>query len=319
MPAGLPPVEVTALAETDPVGTAAEDAADDPAIWRNAADPANSRIVGTDKKAGLHVYDLAGKTLYSETSGFINNVDLTELPDGRVIVVASDRNDPANAMLRAWEMDKGSGRLTMLGTTPGGAGEGYGFCLRRDGDAVHAFSALKKGTVEEYRLTFPGGEIRSEHLRTRNIPTQIEGCVADPRDGTLYVGEENAGIWRFGAGATQGEMVASIDNQYLVADVEGLALVPEGATGGWLIASSQGDNAFAVFSLPGMEPVGRFHVAAGQFGSVEETDGVELVVGDFGPTFPEGLFVAQDGMNEPRAQNFKLVSWQAIKEVLGLR
>lgn len=31
-PVGLPPVEVVAVAETDPVGTAAEDAADDPAI-----------------------------------------------------------------------------------------------------------------------------------------------------------------------------------------------------------------------------------------------------------------------------------------------
>src|SRR5690554_2489592 len=129
-PVGLPPVEVVAVAETDPVGTAAEDAADDPAIWRNRADPAASRIVGTDKKAGLHVYDLSGRTLFSETSGLINNVDLAELPDGRVVVVASDRNDPANARLRSWEMDKSSGRLTLLGTTPGGAGEGYGFCLR---------------------------------------------------------------------------------------------------------------------------------------------------------------------------------------------
>lgn len=318
-PVGLPPAEVAAMAETEPVGTAAEDAADDPAIWRNAADPADSRIVGTDKKAGLHVYDLSGRTLFSETSGLINNVDLTELPDGRVIVVASDRNDPANAMLRAWEMDKASGKLTLLGTTPGGAGEGYGFCLRREGEAIHAFSALKEGIVEEYRLTFPAGEVRSEHLRTRKIPTQIEGCAADPRNGTLYVGEENAGIWRFGGDETQGEIVATIDNRYLVADVEGLALAPEGADGGWLIASSQGDNAFAVFRLPAMEPVGRFGVAAGEFGSVEETDGIELVAGDFGPMFPEGLFVAQDGKNEPRAQNFKLVSWRSIKEALGLR
>lgn len=319
VPVGLPPVPVVALEETDPVGTASEDAADDPAIWRNAADPAASRIVGTDKKAGLHVYDLSGRTLFSETSGRINNVDLAELPDGRVIVVASDRNDPANARLRSWEMDKSSGRLTLLGTTPGGAGEGYGFCLRRDGDAVHAFSALKDGTVEEYRLTFAGSEVRSEHLRTRKIPTQIEGCVVDPRDGALYVGEENAGIWRFGAEQTQGTIVASVDNRYLVADVEGLALVAEGADGGWLIASSQGDNAFAVFRLPDMVPLGRLHIAAGPFGSVEETDGIELVAGDFGPLFPEGLFVAQDGKNEPRAQNFKLVSWKDIRDALGLR
>ena len=317
-PLGLPPVSVTAVAETDPVGTAAADAADDPAIWRNPADPAASRIVGTDKKAGLHVYDLSGRTLFSETSGLINNVDLTELPDGRVIVVASDRNDPLNAMLRAWEMDKASGALRLLGTTTGGTGEGYGFCLRRAGDAVHAFSALKDGTVEEYRLTFPGGELRSEHLRTRRIPTQIEGCVADPRDGTLYVGEETGGLWRFAAEATRGALVFPIDNLYLVADLEGLALVPQGADGGWLVASSQGDNAFAVFRLPGLEPVGRFRVVAGQFGSVEETDGIELLAGDFGPQFREGLFVAQDGHNQPAAQNFKLVSWAAIRAALGI-
>lgn len=318
-PVGLPPVEVVAVAETDPVGTAAEDAADDPAIWRNRADPAASRIVGTDKKAGLHVYDLSGRTLFSETSGLINNVDLAELPDGRVVVVASDRNDPANARLRVWQMDPANGALTLLATTPGGEGEGYGFCLRRDGEALHAFSALKHGTVEEYRLTFPGGgELRSEHLRTRRIPTQIEGCVADPRDGTLYVGEEAGGLWRFGAEETRGELVVPIDNRYLVADLEGLALIPEGADGGWLVASSQGDNAFAVFRLPGLEPVGRFRVARGAFGSVEETDGIDLVAGDFGPRFPGGLFVAQDGDNASRAQNFKLVPWAAIKAALGI-
>lgn len=317
-PMGLPAVEVTAVAETDPVGSVNEDAADDPAIWRNAADPAASRIVGTDKKAGLHVYDLTGRTLFSDTSGLINNVDLTELPDGRVIVVASDRNDPVRAMLRAWEMDKRSGALTLLGITPGGTGEGYGFCLRRDGEAVHAYSALKEGTVEEYRLTFPPGRVLSEHLRTRTIPTQIEGCVADPRDGTLYVGEEDAGIWRFAANSSAGEIVARIDNRYLVADVEGLALVPEGANGGWLVASSQGDNAFAVFALPAMTPVGRFRIAAGEYGSVEETDGIEVVAGDFGPRFPGGLFIAQDGHNQPRPQNFKLVSWATIKAALGI-
>jgi len=316
---GLPAVSVTAVAETEPVGTAAADAADDPAIWRNAADPAASRIVGTDKKAGLHVYDLAGRTLFSETSGLINNVDLAELPDGRVIVVASDRNDPATARLRVWEMDKASGALRLLATTPGGAGEGYGFCLRRDGAGIRAFSALKHGTVEEYRLTFPGGDaVRSEHLRTRRIPTQIEGCVADPRNGTLYVGEEGGGLWRFGAEDTRGALVFPIDNRYLVADLEGLALVPEGVDGGWLVASSQGDNAFAVFRLPALEPVGRFRVTEGLFGSVEETDGIDLVAGDFGPQFPGGLFVAQDGENEPDAQNFKLVPWAMIKQALGI-
>ena len=317
-PQGLPPASVFAVAETEPVGTAAQDAADDPAIWRNAADPAASLIVGTDKKSGLHVYDLTGRTLFSETSGLINNVDLAELPDGRVIVVASDRNELANAMLRAWQLDTATGALRLIGTVPGGAGEGYGFCLRREGDAVHAFSALKSGKVEEYRLTFPATGVEAQHLRTRLIPSQIEGCVADPRDGTLYVGEETGGLWRFGAETTQGELVVPIDNRMLVADLEGLALLPVGETGGYLVASSQGDNAYAMFRLPDLTPAGRFRIAAGRFGATEETDGIELTAGDFGPDFPEGLFVAQDGHNAPRAQNFKLVSWKAIREALGL-
>ncbi len=316
-PSGLPPVAVMALEETDPVGTTNADAADDPAIWRNAANPAASFIVGTDKKSGLHVYDLAGRAVFSETSGLINNVDLAQLPDGRVIVIASDRNDPAHSMLRVWELDKATGALSLMGQVPGGDGEGYGFCMRLDGEGVRAYSALKHGTVEEYRLTFPASGLQSQHLRTRSIPTQIEGCVADPRDGTLYVGEEDAGIWRFGAEDVTGTIVAPIDNRYLVADVEGLALLPDEENGGWLVASSQGDNAYAVFGLPDMRPLGRFRIAEGIYGSVEETDGIELIGGDFGPAFPEGLFVAQDGDNLP-AQNFKLVSWKDIREALGL-
>jgi 3-phytase len=315
-PQGLPPVSVTAVAETEPVGTVNEDAADDPAIWRNPADPAASLIVATDKKSGLLVYDLAGKTRFTDTSGMLNNVDLTTLPDGWVIVVASDRNDLTNAKLRLWRLDTAAATLEPLGTVPGGAGEGYGVCLHRAGDGLLAYSVLKDGSIHEYRLTLSGAPA-AEPLRTMKLATQTEGCVADPADGTLYVGEEDAGIWRFAPGATEGTLVAPVDNKLLVADVEGLAILREGGRA-WLVASSQGDNAYAVFALPEMTPLGRFRIAAGQFGGAEETDGIELAGGSFGAAYPDGLFVAQDGHNQPAAQNFKLVSWAAVKAVLGI-
>lgn len=315
-PVGLPPVSVTASAETEPVGTANADAADDPAIWRNAANPAASLIVATDKKSGLLVYDLTGKTRFTDTSGMLNNVDLATMPDGRVIVVASDRNDLANARLRLWRLDTANARLEPLGTVPGGTGEGYGVCLRRDGDALLAYSVLKEGAIHEFRIAL-GATLTATPLRTMRVATQPEGCIADPQDGTLYVGEEDAGIWRFAPGASDGRLVAPVDNKQLVADVEGLALLRENGKA-WLVASSQGDNTYAVFSLPEMTPAGRFAIVAGQFGGAEETDGIELAGGDFGPSFPDGLFVAQDGHNQPAAQNFKLVSWGAIKAALGL-
>ncbi len=314
---GLPAVPVTASAETEPVGTSNADAADDPAIWRNAANPAASLVVGTDKKAGLYVYGLDGATKSFADAGLVNNVALVETPEHGVIVAASNRDDLAQAALSIFRLDTVSAELTFLGKTDGGAGEGYGFCMWQKGAETRAYSALKDGTVIEYWLDLSQATPVSVPLRTMKIPTQIEGCVVDPRSGTLYVGEEMAGVWRFAPGATQGALVAAVDNQYLVADVEGLALVTDGADGGYLVVSSQGDNAYAVFSLPEVKPVGRFRIAQGKFGSTEETDGIDLMLGDFGSEFPGGLFVAQDGSNGALAQNFKLVSWKDIKAALA--
>lgn len=314
---GLPAVPVTALAETEPVGTANADAADDPAIWRNASNPAASLVLGTDKKAGLYVYGIDGATKSFFDAGLVNNVALVETPDRGVIVAASNRDDPAQAAISVFRLDTTSATLSFLGKTDGGAGEGYGFCMWQKGEETRAYSALKDGTVIEYRLDLSQAAPVSVPLRTMKIPTQIEGCVVDPRSGTLYVGEEMAGVWRFAPGETQGTLVAPIDNQYLVADVEGLALVTAGTDGGYLVASSQGDNAYAVFSLPDVKPVGRFRIAEGKFGATEETDGIDLMLGDFGPDFPEGLFVAQDGSNGRLAQNFKLVSWKDIVKALA--
>jgi 3-phytase len=315
-PMALPAVQVTAVAETEPVGTANADAADDPAIWRNPADPAASLIVATDKKSGLLVYDLSGRTRFTDTSGALNNVDLATLPDGRVIVVASDRNDLANAKLRLWTLDTSEATLQPLGVVPGGAGEAYGVCLRRDSDPLLAYSVLKDGSIHELAITL-GTTPSAEPLRVMKLASQSEGCVLDPADGTLYVGEEDVGIWRFAPGSQQGVQVAAVDNRHLVSDVEGLALLRDGERA-ILIASSQGDNAFAVFNLPDMVPLGRFRIAAGQFGAVEETDGIELAGGSFGGAYPDGLFIAQDGQNQTRAQNFKLVSWAAVKAALGI-
>src|SRR3546814_4444097 len=71
-----PTVAVTAVAETDAVATRDADAADDPAIWRNADDPQASLIVATDKKAGLYVYGFDGAKRSYIDAGRVNNVEL---------------------------------------------------------------------------------------------------------------------------------------------------------------------------------------------------------------------------------------------------
>ncbi len=319
---GLSPVAVAASGETEPVGTSNDDAADDPAIWRNAADPSASLIVATDKKAGLYVYGLDGRIKSFYDAGRVNNVDLIE-QGGVIHVVASDRNDPANAKLALFRLDGASGKLIPLGSVPGGAGEGYGVCVMAGaGGTITAFSVLKEGTIAEVAIT-PGAQPEGRIVRTLKLATQTEGCAVDAATNSLYVGEEDVGIWRFDAtgSSTAPVKVAAVDNQQLVADVEGLAVAKRADGSRILVASSQGDNTYAVYRIGeggALAYAGRFEVQGGPLGGAEETDGIELVIGDFGPAFPGGLFVAQDGHNGTRAQNFKLVSWDAIRAALGL-
>lgn len=311
---GLPPVPVTATGETDPVGTGRADAADDPAIWVDPANPNRALIIATDKKAGIHVYDLAGKDIAFIEGGLVNNVDVA----GN-IVAASDRNDGVNAHIALFRLDPATATLTPLGRAAAGTGEAYGFCLKKTapGEPVTAALIIKDGTVRVGTLAVDGAAPSFTVQWEHKIPTQSEGCVFD--GDTLYVGEEDAGIWRLTqkSAAADAAMVAPIDNQRLVADVEGLATIDHKGHR-YLLASSQGDNAYAVFKLPSMDYVGRFAVAAGQFGATGETDGIEAVAGHFGPAYPDGLFLAQDGDNAPKAQNFKLVRWDHIAAALGI-
>lgn len=325
--AHFPPAqEVTAVAETQPVGTANQDAADDPAIWHNRADPAQSLIVGTDKKAGLYVYGLDGAVKSFSPSGQLNNVALVEGRHG-ILVAASDRTDPLDSKVAVFTLDPQSGALTAIGSVPSGPGEAYGLCMApargtaADGpDRFHVFAAIKDGTVREIALSHSPGEIAGRITREWKIATQIEGCVVDPANNDLFVGEETAGIWRIDldAPAPQPVSYALIDNRRLVADVEGLAIAVEESGTRYLIASSQGDNAYAVYNLSANSYAGRFRIVDGAVDATSETDGIDVVIADFGPAFPGGLFVAQDGDNGNGTQNFKLVAWDDIKRALQI-
>jgi 3-phytase len=320
-----PAVTLTARGETAPVGTANADAADDPAIWRNAVDPAASLIVGTDKKAGLYVYGLDGKVRDFLDAGRVNNVDLKDgvaINGGTgVLVVASDRNDVASSKLALFGLDTTTAKLAALGTVSAGAGEAYGVCMYRDAVGTYAFIVLKDGTINQVLLDTGGATPAGRIVRTMKLGTQSEGCAADDRTGVLYVAEEDVGLWKFDArasGSVTPTKIAAADGRNIVADAEGVAIAMVGEKDGYVLVSSQGDNAYAVYRIADDSYVGRFRIAAGAVGSTEETDGIEVMTGDFGPGFPGGLFIAQDGQNGAGAQNFKLVAWADIAKALGL-
>jgi 3-phytase len=215
--ASSPPeiARVTATIETEPV-LGNGDAADDPALWIHPSDPSKSVILGADKRAGPDVYDLAGQRLQHLPVGRLNTIDVRQSPPtaGKVaepaLIAGTLRDD--NTII-FFEIDP----LTRRAERAGGQGDAgprihtrlheiYGLCLYRSAKTGHdfVFANDKSGLVQQWRITRPpvsplgsSAPWRTELVRTFHVGGQIEGMVADDELGTLFIGEEDIGIWRY--------------------------------------------------------------------------------------------------------------------------
>lgn len=313
--------EVTAVVETADV---AGDP-DDPAIFVSPLGPATSRVLATDKERGLTVFDLAGQRVQQLDAGRLNNVDLRpgfELADGRTgaLALASRRSD--NSVVAFFVDDAGT--VAELPVADGATGlTVYGMCMGRFDGATYVYVNDKDGRVGQWEVRAEGPGVALTMRRTVAVDSQPEGCVVDDIHRRLYVGEEKVGIWRFDAGPDAVTDKIAVDvtgaDGRLIADVEGLAIYDAGDGEGWLLASSQGDSAFAVYERTGDNAfVGRFRVVAGSIDAVGETDGIEVSSAPLGPEFPQGMFVAMDDRNEGFGTGFKYVDWRAIEAVLAV-
>jgi 3-phytase len=314
---------VVARVETEPVPHNG-DAADDAAIWVDPDDPSRSTVIGTDKDGGLAVYDLSGRQLQYRSDGELNNVDLRSgfRLGGRTVtlVTAGDRRDNRIAI---YTVDAASRRLVRAAARVLTTGiDSYGSCMYvspTSGRFYYVVTGERRGEFEQWELFDRDGRVDGRMVRHEQIGRgRAEGCVADDEMGRLYVAEENVGIWRYGAEPVAGHARHQVDSTgsggQLVADVEGLTIAYGDGRSGYLVASSQGDDAFVLYERYGDNRfVDRFRIAAGaERDGAEVTDGIDVTTASLGPQFPGGLFVAQDGRNDGANQNYKLVAWNEI-------
>ncbi|MBG1268537.1 phytase [Nostoc sp. WHI] len=346
--------------ETLPVDQRAD--ADDPAVYVNATNSADSLVLTSVKNAGLRVYDLSGNLLQTVNPGGIryNNIDLQygfKLGNQSIdIAVASDRGNDKLAIFKINPNTPGqyleditdSNIGTIFQAAPfeppysASTRSSYGLALYRSpitNDYYVFTSRRETGDIAQFKLIDNGnGKIGAERVREFTVPTigerdpQTEGMVVDQETGFLYIGQENVGIWKFQAepnGGTTGKLIDQVKDLggiHLTDDVEGLTIYYGKNGTGYLLASSQGDNTFVAYTREGNnEYVGNFAVGNnGAIDSVQESDGAEVINVPLGPNFPFGLFVTQDGSNEPAtivtdgdeaeniSSNFKLVPWENI-------
>lgn len=304
------------------------DAADDPAVWVHPRRTADSRIVTTDKKRGLRVYDLAGRQRQFLPVGRLNNVDLRQnLRDGarRIDLVVATQRDENSLVL--WQV-QANGQLRELARLPTDLQDIYGLCVgRNELGGLDAFPNDKDGRVQQWRIARRGGVWQASKLREHRLTSQPEGCVVDEATQTLFVGEEKHGVWRFdlGAGTWSPTLIVTAGGA-LVADVEGLAIYPGTPThpSRYLAISSQGNDSFLVVdAAPPHTLRGAFRVGlnpARGVDAVSETDGIDISAVNFGGPYGEGMLVVQDGHKRLPAgpQNFKLVPWSAVRQALRL-
>jgi 3-phytase len=320
------PYRVVADLETQPVALPG-DAADDPCIWINMEHPSSSMIIGTNKKQGIIFYNLKGQVVKEYPVGRVNNIDIRygfPLGEGNVDILAgTNRSDSTVAV---FGIDPSDGSLSQLLDQPirPDIVEVYGLCMYHDkvGGRYFVFVTGTDGKVEQWELLpASDGKVSGRLVRSFLLKSQTEGCVADDEAGLLYLAEEDYGIWKMSADPLSKDLPTRVDslrNRHLKADVEGLTIYYASQGSGYLIASSQGNNTYAVYRREGNnEYLGSFRIEAGRaLDGTAETDGIDVTGASFGTVFPSGFFIAQDGRNEEKGkngnQNFKVVSWEKI-------
>jgi 3-phytase len=319
--------------ETEPMSHFG-DAADDPAIWANPADPAASLVIGTDKQGGLHLYDMNGRSVHFAADGKMNNVDLREGfrlgGEEIVLVTASDRTKKAVAIYR---LDTAGRRLINIadGVQQSGLSDPYGQCMYRSPRTgkYYVFVSDPDGLVRQWELVATrNGKVRIKPVRDLRFGSQTEGCVVDDWSSTLYVAEEDVALWKVTAEPARNAVPKAVDridsNPKLKDDLEGVGIYDLGGGRGYIIVSSQGNNSYAVYRREGDHAyLGSFAVIADPekgIDGVSETDGLDVSSANLGPGFEYGAMVAQDGRNvlPVENQNFKIIPWKAIADALQL-
>ena len=327
--ATTPIVTIPADVQSDVVPSTG-DAADDPAIWYNANQPSNSRVLGTDKQGGLSVYDLQGKMLQYLDVGRLNNVDLRHgFPLGAEkidLAIATNRDQNS---LQLFAINK-NGKVSNLGELATDLTDIYGFCMYQDrAGEIYAIPNDKDGTFVQYHIQATQKKLSATEVQRFSVDSQPEGCVVDDATGRAFIGEERNAVWMKDLNTPNSALEKVISTgDVLHADIEGMGIYHnQNQAAQYLIISSQGNDSYVVIDSSAPYQVrGAFRVGINtekSIDAVSETDGLEVSSKNFGGAngmWKQGMLVVQDGRKRmPEGnQNFKYVSWQKIAEALNL-
>lgn len=297
--------------------------ADDPAIWRNEADPASSLIIATDKvgapSGALAVFDLDGG-LRQLVSGIDrpNNVDVEyglALGGERVDIAVTTERGRSSLRFFAVGADglaelPPAGGLRVFEGCEGDEAAPMGIGLyRRPGDGrvfavVSRKSGPSRGYLWQYEIHDDGAGAlaltKVRELGDFSGEGEIEALCVDDEAGFIYYADEALAIRQWAADPDSpdaGHELAQFGTEGFGGDREGIAILPTGPGAGWIVCTDQVESgSFARLYRREGEPGAPYaHPLVGVVATgADETDGLEICGRPLGPSFPEGLVVAMN-------------------------
>ncbi|TCK83392.1 phytase [Albibacterium bauzanense] len=302
---------------------------DDPAIWINPSDPAQSLIIGTDKdeNGGLYVYDLQGKIIKDKMVKGLkrpNNVDVAyglKLGDRTVdIAVATERFTHKLRVFSLPDMqaiDNG-GLPVFEGETETEYRDLMGIALYTDPKGnIYAIVGRKTGPTDgtylwQYLLSDDGmGKVKATLVRKfgeYSGKKEIESIAVDNELGYIYYSDEQFGVHKYYADPDKGnEELALFATEGYVEDNEGISIYKTSDSTGYILVSDQSANQFKVYKREGE---GRSHnhtLVTSVKVSTNQSDGSDIVSVPLNDDFKHGLFVA---MSDDKT--FHLYRWEDI-------
>jgi 3-phytase len=303
---------------------------DDPAVWVNPTDPAQSLIIGTDKDqdGGLYVFNLRGEIQTDKVVKNLrrpNNVDVEYgLPLGGKptdIAVATERLTHKLRIFSLPDMKPvdGGGIAVFVGETGPEFRDLMGISLyKTKAGVIYAMVGRKSGPTTggylwQYRLADDGtGKVAATLVRkfgTYSGRKEIESIAVDDALGYVYYSDEGVGVRQYYADPEKGNAeLALFATEGFTQDHEGISIYALTDSTGYILVSDQGANRFHVFSREGTKEKPFFHQPLAVVNvSATQSDGSETIARPLGPQFPHGLFVA---MSDNRT--FHLYRWEDI-------
>ncbi|RZK79532.1 MAG: phytase [Pedobacter sp.] len=301
---------------------------DDPAIWVNPSDPAQSLIIGTDKDAngGLYVFNLQGKIMKEKTKSLKrpNNVDVgygLKLGGKAVdFAVASERITHKLRFYSLPEMEEidNGGIAVFEGETGVEFRDLMGVAIYNSPDGkVYVIAGRKSGPTDgtylwQYLLEDNGNaKVKATLVRKfgkYSGKKEIEAIAVDNELGYIYYSDEQVGVRKYHADPTKGnEELALFATKGYKDDNEGISIYKTSATTGYILVSDQSANEFKVYSREGEDNPHQHNLITSIKTSTNQSDGSDIVSVPLNNDFKHGLFVA---MSDDKT--FQLYRWEDL-------